>query len=68
MKTPAESQSSFCSIDKDEDSMALANKASCLLTELYNLVRFAPLAGLVLFNMVRHLRTCRGRILLLDNE
>jgi hypothetical protein len=52
MKTPAESQPIFCSIDKDEDSIALANKASCLLTEPYNFVRLVPLMGLILFNIV----------------
>jgi hypothetical protein len=51
MKTPAESQPSFCSIDKDEDGIALANKA-CLLTEPYSLVRSVPLTGLILFNIV----------------
>jgi len=52
MKTPAESQPSFCSTDEDENSVALANKASCLLTEQYNLVRLVPLTGLILFNIV----------------
>jgi hypothetical protein len=52
MKTPAESQPSFCSIDKGEDSIPVASKASCLLTEPYALARLVPLIDLILVNIV----------------